>query len=420
MLYFIFIALFFLVAAFCLSSVSTAFRRIRRHQPKSQALDISKFFFYFKIQKFIFLKSDFDLLFFATSFAKYIFYFLSVTATVLFCVFTISSLITTILQLLVFLFLSIFMISLAPQLVTRNNPEKTIKILAPLVSFFLVLCLPLSYFFLRLSPLMIRDSDYDSKEHIKDKVIELIEETNTLEKLDAHHKELIESVITLKDRIVREVMIPRINVFSFDSSTTVSEASKMMSEKGYSRVPVYEENVDNIIGVLLYKDLLTCYQQENPSLIKKTIKSFIKNVIYTPETKKAIQLLQEFRTKQMHMAIVVDEYGGTEGIITIEDILEEIVGEISDEYDPEEEIMFSTESTGGWIVDAHMNILDIEDELSIKIPQEGDYDTLGGYIVHRAGEIPKAGLIIYHDKFKLEILKSTDRSIEKVKITKIN
>jgi CBS domain containing-hemolysin-like protein len=140
-------------------------------------------------------------------------------------------------------------------------------------------------------------------------------------------------------------------------------------------------------------------------------------VLYTPETKKISQLLQEFRSKQIHLAIVVDEYGGTEGIVTIEDILEELVGEIADEYDINEEVMYSAMPSGGWIVDAKMSILDIDEELGIKIPHSPEYDTIGGYIFHRAGSIPSKGWKIHQDEFGLEILSSNDRSIGKIKIT---
>ena len=141
-------------------------------------------------------------------------------------------------------------------------------------------------------------------------------------------------------------------------------------------------------------------------------------MLYTPETKKLSNLLQEFRKKQVHLAIVVDEYGGTEGIVTIEDILEEIVGDISDEYD-EEEALFIPQSDGSWIVDPRMSILDAEAQLGITFPEEGDFDTIGGYIFHCTGSIPTKGFVIHRDEFDIEILRSSDRSVEKVKIRPI-
>jgi CBS domain containing-hemolysin-like protein len=229
-------------------------------------------------------------------------------------------------------------------------------------------------------------------------------------------------MVSFKERIAREVMVPRIDVFSLSSDTTIKEAAENFLSEGYSRIPVYKDSVDHIIGVLHYKDILRIYAGtvEGKQGVKELyvpIEAFVKPVLYTPETKKISHLLQEFRSKQIHLAIVVDEYGGTEGIVTIEDILEELVGEIADEYDIEEEVMFSVLPTGGWVVDARMNIIDIEEDLGIKIPQGPEYDTIGGYIFHRAGSIPSKGWRLHHDDFDLEILSSNDRSIDKIRIT---
>jgi CBS domain containing-hemolysin-like protein len=208
------------------------------------------------------------------------------------------------------------------------------------------------------------------------------------------------------------------------SNTPISAAAKALYDEGYSRVPVYRDNIDNIIGVLMYKDILDLYMQhgahrKNIPSLDAPIESLVKKVIYTPETKKVSQLLTEFRKKQVHFAIVVDEYGGTEGIVTIEDILEEIVGEIADEYDDFEDTMVTSLPGGGWIVNANLSIIDVEDKLGVTIPQDGDYDTIGGYIFFRAGSIPPKGFVIQHDNFELEILSSSDRCVEKVRITPI-
>ncbi|MEM1283124.1 MAG: hemolysin family protein [Chlamydiota bacterium] len=215
-------------------------------------------------------------------------------------------------------------------------------------------------------------------------------------------------------------MIPRVDVCSLESNTTIREAAKLLEGEGYSRVPVYEENVDNIVGILMYKDILSKFMEyeekgNEATVLEAPISTIQKPPLYTPETKKISDLLQDFRKKQTHMAIVVDEYGGTEGIITIEDILEDIVGEIADEYDVEED-MFTSVADGTWIVDPRMSILDSEEQLGIKIPQDGDYDTIGGYLVHCAGEIPQQGFKVHSDEFEVEVLKSSQRSVEKVKV----
>ena len=174
----------------------------------------------------------------------------------------------------------------------------------------------------------------------------------------------------------------------------------------------------------MYKDILTKFREyeeqgNDPTLLMAPIESIQKSVFYTPETKKISNLLQEFRKKQMHLAIVVDEYGGTEGIVTIEDILEEIVGEIADEYDSDESL-FVLQADGCWIVDAHMSIFDIDELLHIHIPQEGDYDTIGGYVFHCAGTIPHKGFVIHQDEFELEVVESTERAVEKVRLKPIS
>ena len=215
-------------------------------------------------------------------------------------------------------------------------------------------------------------------------------------------------------------MRPRVDLFCISETISLKQAADLLQREGYSRVPVYRETIDTIVGVLFYKDVLAKYAAASGAggnredLLAASIKSLVKKVYYCPETKKIASLLQEFRKRQTHMAVVVDEYGGTAGLVTIEDILEEIVGEISDEYD-DQEALFSPAPGGGWIVDARMNLLDVEEEMGIKIPQEEDYDTLAGYIFYRVGSIPQAGLVLHHDAFEIEVLKSNDRMVEEVK-----
>jgi putative hemolysin len=255
---------------------------------------------------------------------------------------------------------------------------------------------------------------------VKHEIFQILQEAKLSLKLTLHDKKLIASVIYFQTRIAREVMIPRINIFSLESSTTIRKAVKLLEEEGYSRVPVYKGTIDHIVGVLMYKDILTKYleyqeRDNDQAVLEAPIESIVKPVMYAPETKKISNLLQDFRKKQMHLAIVVDEYGGTAGIVTIEDILEEIVGEIEDEYDAEEDL-FHPLSENVWIVDAKMSIIDAKEQLKISIPQEGDYETIGGYIFHRAGTIPSKGFTIKLDAIELEVLKSNDRKVEKVKI----
>lgn len=255
--------------------------------------------------------------------------------------------------------------------------------------------------------------------HQMEEILEAMEE-NSPTNVPSSDYELVRSALSLKDTKVREVMVPRINLFCLEAATTLSEAARLCQEEGYSRVPVYNQDIDHIIGILLVKDLIEVIAHAGDSISKeelsRPIETLVKKVLYVPESKKISQLLQEFRTKHMHLAIVVDEYGGTKGVVTIEDILEEIVGEIEDEYD-EEEKEFVEVPSGGWIVSATMSIIDIEDKLGIEIPSHGEYDTIGGYVFHHSGMIPKKGFKIQSDDYTLEVLSSDDRKVERVKIT---
>jgi len=215
-------------------------------------------------------------------------------------------------------------------------------------------------------------------------------------------------------------MRPRVNVFCLPESVSLKEAAFLMQKEGYSRVPVYRDTIDSIIGVVFYKDILAAYvsaqeaRKEEPLL--ESIKKHIKKIYYCPETKKISTLLQAFRKKQTHLALVVDEYGGTSGIVTIEDILEEIVGDIADEYDDIETFAQKIDDTH-WIIDAQVNILDLEEDTGIKIPQEGEYDTVAGYVFFKLGAIPVAGHVLHHDEYDMKIISCNDRIVEKVEIT---
>ena len=306
----------------------------------------------------------------------------------------------------------------------RFKPKKTFLILAAPCSIILSLCIPLTAPFFRLIQLLSLKFSRDKKNsfdfRLKDKIHELLQETELGAYLDANEQKLIGSIVSFKERIVREVMVPRVNLVSISSTTSLIEAAKIFLAENFSRIPVYKDNIDNMVGVLLYKDILKVHieHQNDHAFLSSSIEKIIKPVLYTPETKKIAYLLQEFRSKQIHLAIVVDEWGGTEGIVTIEDILEELVGEIADEYDVGTESLYSAlPNAEGWIISAKMSIIDIEEELGIRIPKSPEYDTVGGYVVHRAGAIPSKGWRLHQDGFDLEILSSSERSIEKIRIT---
>jgi len=428
-----------LIGLFCLIAVNTAFRYLQRKGSKKQ-LDLSgKLFFYRPLSKIFFPKYEYEDLYFANILAQNVTRFCYTILSLLFLVQ--SDLLIWILNpqtqntsfslnwpfgffALNGLFLLLFLLgdSLG-RIVGNRYPERSIRIAAPVVSFFMVILFPLTFIFLKFFHTLPRtiyfDSTHEPTQDAKQELIEIIEESNFNTHLDPHDKKLIESVMEFKDRIAREVMVPRVDIFSLSHETTIEEAATLIYKEGYSRTPVYKDTLDNIIGVLMYKDVLAKYMEHaskgDSAILQTPISTLVKSVLYTPETKKISHLLQDFRKQQVHLAIIVDEYGGTEGVVTIEDILEEIVGDIADEYD-EEEALFIPLPEGGWLIDARMSILDIEEQLGIEIPQDGDYETIGGYVFHETGMIPLKGYTLRKHNFELEVLRSNDRRVEKLRI----
>ena len=311
-------------------------------------------------------------------------------------------------------------VELSANLLAKARPLTVLRTSTVIASFFLFLAFPLSFFFLKIYQLLfLKKRDASKNDSVKEKILEIVHESELALFLEPLDRRMITSVASFRERIVREIMVPRIDVFCLSLDQTVHEAAQKFLSEGYSRIPVYKKTMDEIEGVLLYKDVVEYYfmsiEKKQSSPLETPLKKLIKPVLYAPETKKISNLLQEIRTQQIHLAIVVNEYGGTEGIVTIEDILEELVGEIADEYDIiDEEKLYHPHPSGGWIIDPKMTILDIEKDLGIPIPQSPEYDTLGGFILHKAGTIPEEGWKIHSDLFSLEVLNSSKRSLEKI------
>ena len=202
--------------------------------------------------------------------------------------------------------------------------------------------------------------------------------------LEKEEREMIHGIFELESTVAREVMTPRTDMVYLDVSTKLSDVLATIVEKGHSRIPVYEDNIDNIVGILHVKDLLRCWHESKQEVVLREI---LRPPLMVPETKKIDDLLQEFRAEKTHLAIVVDEYGGTAGLVTIEDVIEEIVGEIQDEYDEEDRLVEELED-GSYKVDARVPIDEINDLLSVNLPLEGS-DSIGGFIVNYLGRVPE-------------------------------
>ena len=308
------------------------------------------------------------------------------------------------------------------RLIASVWPKQSLKFSMPFASLFLLLAFPIVSLLLHLTRGIVRrvQAQEEMTEFLPSRaqIRELIRESELHHHLDPFDQKLISSFVNFRERVAKEIMVPRVDIFSLPAETSIREAIRMFAKEEYSRIPIYRDSLDQIVGVVLYKDLLKFYAEPmtGETTLDSPIESIAKGVIYSPENKKIAHLLQEFRTKQIHMAIIVDEYGGTEGIVTIEDILEELVGEIEDEYDVGEDQPFVALPDGSWVVDAKMSIIDIEEQLGIRIPPDPEYETIGGYVFHCAGTIPAKGWRLMHDDFDLEVLSSNDRSVKKIKL----
>ena len=227
----------------------------------------------------------------------------------------------------------------------------------------------------------------------------------------AEPRRLLKSVIDFGETQVKEVMTPRPDIVAIPATATVAELRKIVQEQEYSRLPVFNENLDNIAGVIVVKDLFQMPEQPGGD---RLIKEFLRPAAFVPETKRVADVLREFQQKRVQLAIVVDEYGGTAGLVTVEDVLEELVGEIRDEYDVEAEPIVR-ESDGVFTFSAKAAIEDMTDRLGMQIDDDG-FETVGGYVLSRAGRVPSVGEKFAVDGIEIEVLEAERRRIHRVRV----
>ena len=232
--------------------------------------------------------------------------------------------------------------------------------------------------------------------------------------INEEENEMIQSIFALGDTVVREIMVPRTDMAYVNVDATVHEVVSSIIVCGHSRIPVFDGTIDNIVGLVYAKDLLRYWGMDESAVLLKNI---LRPAYFIPETKNLEELLHEFKKQRIHLAVVVDEYGGTSGLVTIEDLLEQIVGDIQDEYDLEEEWLVE-DADGSVVVDARLPIEDLEEHFGIEIARE-KFDTVGGLIFHLTGRIPAAGEEVDSGTIRLIVLEADLRKISKVRITRM-
>ncbi len=231
--------------------------------------------------------------------------------------------------------------------------------------------------------------------------------------INEDENDMIRAIFTLRDTVVRDIMLPRTDMACIPVTATLREVLDAVIACGHSRIPVYDGTLDNIVGLVYAKDLLKQWGLDDAAF---PLQRLIRTPYYIPETKNLEELLQEFKKKRIHIAIVIDEYGGTSGLVTIEDLLEQIVGDIQDEYDREEEWL-SEDADHSVVVDGRLAIEELEEHFGIEI-ERNKFATVGGYLTHLTGRIPAVGEEMVSDRLILTILESDERRVSKVRIRK--
>ena len=306
---------------------------------------------------------------------------------------------------------------LLPSIIVRRNPEAVLAALLPPFSVIARAMSPISGGLVRLLTsgrperlITAQEQDEEDQGEVAHAYLEAGEEQGLIEK---DEKRLLQSIVDFGDTLVREVMTPRPDIVALQGDATVADLRALFREQEYSRFPVYNENLDNVLGVIRVKDLLKI---DDTAPERQSIMPLVRPATFVPETKRVPELLKEFQRRQVQMAIVVDEYGGTAGLVTIEDLLEEIVGEIRDEDDVESEPVVD-EGNGSYVFSAKVSFDDLRDRLDLEIESEG-FETVGGYILSRLGRVPAVGESFELDGMVVEVLEAERRRIHKVRIKK--
>lgn len=257
------------------------------------------------------------------------------------------------------------------------------------------------------------------KASVEDEILSYVESYNddSESDLEEGEKQMIRGILEIGDMSVREIMTPRVDLFALSASASIAEAKKLFIESGHSRIPVYGRGIDEIRGILYAKDFI-----DEAAIAGKTLNELAHPPIFIPETKEVAELLEEIKRSRNHFAVIIDEYGGTSGVVTFEDIIEEIVGEVHDEYDTEQDFKSKPQlmPDGSIIMEARTPVSDVNDLAETDIPETEDADTIGGYICSELGRIPETGTVFsIPDHFRATVLKADKRKIQTIRLEMI-
>ncbi|SHI62903.1 Hemolysin, contains CBS domains [Hymenobacter daecheongensis DSM 21074] len=303
----------------------------------------------------------------------------------------------------------------APKVLAIQKPEATTLLVAAPLRFFYIITFPAIWLLNKLSNMLLGlfgvQSTHGSEIHTAEELRLLLDQGKQSGEIQDSEHELIENVFQFNDRMVKQIMVPRTKIAAIDVHAPQEQVLETVYSEGYSRVPVYEDSIDNIVGILYVKDLLQIIRRNEPIVLPKIMRP----AYFVPETKKINRLLRQFQRKHMHIAIVSDEFGGVSGIVTIEDIIEELVGEIQDEYDNEVPVVEKVSETE-YRVNTSTSIPDANEYLPFPLPEGGDYETVGGLLNVIYGSIPEVGDVAVLDHYEFRVLKRSRRVVELVQV----
>ena len=314
-------------------------------------------------------------------------------------------------------FLLLILGEISPKVYAIGNAKKLALRMARPISVWLTVTGPLLRLLvllsIRIKHLISRAEE--NRQVLEEEIKMMVDLTAEQGGLEQEEKQIIHNIFELAETTVREIMVPRTDIVGIPAEISIDDMVLVVEESGHSRFPVFRDDLDDIVGVLYIKDLLEHLYGISESPLK--LEDIMHEVYYVPETKNCSDMLQEFQKRGIYMAVVVDEYGGTEGLVTVEDVMEEIIGEIQDEHDTEEP-MFSQEDEDKFLVDGMINIEDLSERLNADLHGEG-YETLGGFILSRYGRLPHPGEYFDEKGYRFLVTKLSRRRIWKVRITRL-
>ncbi len=305
-----------------------------------------------------------------------------------------------------------------PKNLAAAHAETWVMFIAPFIRLVSFVLTPVVYLLTKLSDFVVRftKKDEDDPTITEDEFKILVNVGQEEGVFDESETEMINSIFEFDGTLVKAIMVPRIDIIAVDVDDNINEALRLIVDGGHSRIPAYEDSIDNIVGILYAKDI---FEHLDADFNTMKVKELIRSAYYIPETKKVSDLLNELRLKKVHMAIILDEYGGTNGLVTIEDLIEEIIGDIQDEYDVEEDLIVM-HSDNQLVADARAPIGDVEEafdvELSEELLEDSEADTIGGLAFENLGGIPEVGDEVTVDRFLIRIVEVSGRRIAKVEV----